>query len=154
MSRGGRWLTGGNRTGADRGQPVRGKATATGPGRALVAVYGVFAVSATARAGYQLATRFDQAPIPYVLSAVAAVLYIVATLALAVDRWHRVAWVAVLIELVGVLAVGAASVMRPQWFDDPTVWSHFGSGYGFIPVLLPCLGVWWLLRGRRPVATR
>lgn len=145
-----RWLA---RPGASMSGAQPDTATVTGPGRALVAVYGVFAVSATARAGYQLATRFAEAPVPYMLSAVAAVLYIVATVALAVDRWHRVAWVAVLVELVGVLAVGVASVAQPGWFDEPTVWSHFGSGYGFIPVVLPWLGVWWLLRGRGRTTT-
>src|SRR5699024_5626265 len=48
----------------------------TGPGRALTAVYGVFALSATARAGYQLIREFDVAPVAYSLSALAAVIYI------------------------------------------------------------------------------
>jgi hypothetical protein len=45
----------------------------TGPGRLLIAVYAVFAISATARAGYQILTKFSEAPLAYLLSAFAAV---------------------------------------------------------------------------------
>jgi cytochrome bd-type quinol oxidase subunit 2 len=125
--------------------PARTKA---GPGRILIAVYGVFALAATARAGVQIATKFSDAPIAYVLSAVAAVIYCAATFALAkatkVSR--RVATVAICIELVGVLAIGAFSYAVPDDFPDATVWSHFGQGYGFVPVVLPVLGLLWLRR--------
>jgi hypothetical protein len=36
-------------------------------------------------------------------------------------------------------------------FPHETVWSLFGRGYGFIPLLLPILGLVWLYR-RRPSA--
>ena len=55
----------------------------TGPGRLLIAVYAVFAISATARAGYQILTKFSEAPLAYVLSAFAALVYVVATVSLA-----------------------------------------------------------------------
>jgi cytochrome bd-type quinol oxidase subunit 2 len=124
------------------------EATRHGPGRILIAVYGVFALAATARAGVQIATKFSDAPIAYILSAVAAVIYCAATFALAkataVSR--RVATVAIAIELVGVVGVGAFSYAVPKDFPDATVWSHFGQGYGFVPLVLPVLGLLWLRR--------
>ena len=33
-------------------------------------------------------------------------------------------------------------------FPDQTVWSDFGSGYGFVPLVLPMFGMWWLWRTR------
>jgi hypothetical protein len=128
--------------------------TATGPGRVLVAVYGVFALAATARAGVQLLRDWHEAPLAYALSAVAATVYVVATLALARGA-RRVALGAVLVELVGVLVVGAFSVADPAAFPRATVWSGFGSGYGYVPLVLPVLGLAWLWRPRRrtgPVA--
>ena len=125
-------------------------ATKHGPGRILIAVYGVFALAATARAGVQIATKFDEAPIAYLLSAVAAVIYCAATFALAkatpVSR--KVATAAIAIELIGVIAIGAFSYAVPDDFPDATVWSHFGQGYGFVPVVLPVLGLLWLRRTR------
>lgn len=121
-----------------------------GLGRILVAVYGVFALSATARAGYQIATQFSAAPLAYLLSAVAAVVYIVATIAMArrgVTSWY-VTLGAILLELVGVVAVGAASVLDPAAFPHDTVWSGFGRGYGYVPLVLPFLGIAWLLYNR------
>ncbi|WP_347110582.1 hypothetical protein AAHB33_07440 [Paenarthrobacter sp. S56] len=123
----------------------------TGPGRLLIAVYAVFALSATARAGYQIATKFSEAPLAHILSAFAAVVYIVATVSLAKPRrtWFKVSLAAVLVELVGVLVVGAVSLFDPVAFPHDTVWSLFGRGYGFVPLVLPILGLLWLYR-RRP----
>lgn len=118
-----------------------------GPGRLLIAVYGVFALSATARASYQLITEFNQAPVAYLLSAVSAIVYVIATIALARgERSRKLAYATVLFELVGVLAVGALSLALPALFAHPSVWSGFGIGYGFIPLLLPVLGLIWLRR--------
>lgn len=119
---------------------------AKGPGRILVATYGVFALAATGRSVLQIVEHVERAPVAYTLSAVAAVIYIVATVTLALGdrRALRVARVACLIELVGVVVVGVLSYVVPEWFPDRTVWSHFGSGYGYVPVLLPVLGLWWL----------
>ncbi|QCB98297.1 hypothetical protein E5206_16390 [Arthrobacter sp. PAMC25564] len=123
----------------------------TGPGRLLIAVYAVFAISATARAGYQILTKFSEAPLAYSLSAFAAVVYIVATVSLAKPgrTWFKISVTAVLVELVGVLVVGALSLVDAVNFPHETVWSLFGRGYGFIPLLLPILGLIWLYR-RRP----
>ena len=125
--------------------------TNSGPGRALVAVYGIFALAATARAAVQLATRFDEAPLAYLLSAFAALVYIVATVTLGRGSRasRRVAIVAVTIELVGVLVVGTASVVDPAAFPRATVSSIYGSGYGFVPLVLPVLGLIWLWRTGR-----
>ena len=121
--------------------------THTGFGRILVFVYGVFAVAATARALVQLATQASKAPVAYSLSLFSGTVYIVATWALATDR-RRVAIVTVLIELTGVLVVGTLS--HPDDIDKASVWSHYGNGYGFVPLVLPFIGLWWLWRvGRR-----
>lgn len=118
-----------------------------GPGRLLIAVYGVFALSATARAAFQLITKFEEAPLAYSLSAISAVVYVVATLALAKgDRWRTLAYATVGFELLGVLAVGFLSLLLPDLFAHPSVWSLFGAGYAFIPLALPILGLLWLRR--------
>jgi len=126
-------------------------ATRSGPGRALIAVYALFALAATARSAVQLATKFDKAPLAYLLSALAAVIYIVATVCFARGSRtsRRVAVVSCTVELVGVLAVGTASVLDKAAFPDATVWSMFGDGYGYVPVVLPILGLLWLRRSGR-----
>lgn len=118
-----------------------------GIGALLIAVYGVFALSASARALYQLLTEFSEAPLAYLLSAVSAVVYILATVALAKKgpRWRQVAWITVSFELAGVIAVGLLSIMFPQLFAHPSVWSEFGVGYAYIPLFLPVLGLWFLM---------
>lgn len=125
-------------------------AVSTGPGRVLVAVYGTLALAATGRSALQLVTAYQRAPLAYLLSAVAAVVYLVATFALAGrgEKAWRIALLACSVELVGVLAVGIASGLVPSAFPDKTVWSHFGSGYGFVPLVLPVLGLAWLRRHR------
>lgn len=114
-----------------------------GIGRLLIAVYGIFAISATARASYQIITEFSQAPVAYLLSLFSAVVYLIATFALAQERGNLAVW-AVVIELVGVLLVGALSFLVPALFAHPSVWSGFGSGYGYVPLVLPILGLVWL----------
>lgn len=137
-------------------QQVR-DATRSGPGRVLIAVYAVFALAATARSVVQIATKFHEAPLAYVLSAFAGVVYIVATVCFArgsaVSR--RVATVSCTVELIGVLAVGTLSVVYPTAFPDATVWSLYGDGYGYVPVVLPILGLLWIRRtARKPVAVQ
>ena len=127
---------------------VEVRPTNTGPGRVLLSVYGLFAVAATSRAAVQLATKFHEAPVAYLLSAAAAVIYVIATVALArsTPTSRRVALVACSVELAGVLVVGTLSLLDPDLFPDETVWSGFGSGYGFVPLVLPVLGLLWLRR--------
>lgn len=125
-------------------------ATRQGPGRLLVAVYAVFALSASARSGVQIATEFSEARVAYALSGVAAAVYLVATVALvrggAVAR--RVAAIAIAVELVGVLVVGTLTVVDGDLFPDQTVWSGYGSGYGYVPLVLPILGLAWVWHTR------
>jgi cytochrome bd-type quinol oxidase subunit 2 len=125
-----------------------GRRTGTGFGRILVFVYGILAFAATGRATFELASKFSEAPVPYALSMVAAVVYVVATWALATDR-RRIALAAVSFELVGVLAVGVSSLVWTSKFPDASVWSDFGVGYGWVPLVLPVVGLWWILRGSR-----
>ena len=131
--------------------------TRTGPGRLLIAVYALFALAASARAGVQIATKFHHAPVAYVLSAFAAVVYIIATVTFGIGTptARRIAVLSCSIELVGVLAVGTWSIADPATFPDATVWSGYGSGYGFVPLVLPVFGLLWLRRWtRRPGARR
>ena len=124
--------------------------TATGFGRVLVALYAVMAVGACSRSAVQVSTRFGEAPIAYSLSAFAAVVYVLATVGLARRGAgaRRLATLACTVELVGVLAVGTFTVVVPADFPDATVWSFYGRGYVFIPLVLPVLGLWWLRRTR------
>lgn len=131
----------------------------SGAGRILVVVYGILAVAATGRSAYQIAARFSDAPVAFTLSAVSAVIYIVATIALIVPgrAWYRVAVATIGFELVGVLVVGTLSTFAPATLGmtginpfgpDSTVWSVYGAGYVCIPLVLPVLGLWWLARHR------
>jgi hypothetical protein len=130
--------------------------TNSGAGRILVAVYAVFALAASARAGVQLATQYSEAPLAYLLSAVAAAVYIVATFTLGrgTPGSRRWAVVAIVLELIGVLTVGTFSVFDPGAFPRATVWSVYGIGYGFVPLVLPVLGLLWLRRTRPASAGR
>lgn len=119
----------------------------TGPGRALLAVYGLFALAAGSRATVQILTKFSEAPLAYSLSAFAAAVYVLLTVAL----WRGargLALVALGIELAGVLIIGTASVLDQAALPDETVWSVYGKGYLFIPLVLPIVGLFWLLRKR------
>ena len=123
---------------------------AVGIGRVLIAVYAILALAAIARSVYQLATKLEVAPVAYLLSALAGVIYLIATIALLKrgDTWYRIAWITITIELVGVLVVGTLSLVDPVLFPADTVWSYFGRGYLFIPLVLPILGMLWLYRNR------
>ncbi len=118
----------------------------TGIGRVLVTVYGILALAATGRSFVQIVSKFSEAPLAYLLSALSAVVYIVATVALVKrgSAWRTVAWATITFELIGVLVVGVLSLIEPQWFPHDTVWSVFGRGYLFIPLVLPILGMIWL----------
>ena len=72
----------------------------SGLGRIIIAVYGVLALSATVRAVFQIMSDFSAAPLAYLLSALAGLVYIVATLALASKKpgsW-KLSWYAVWFE--------------------------------------------------------
>ena len=119
---------------------------ALGTGRLLISLYGILAAAATVRAGYQLIRKFDEAPLAYSLSAVSGLVYILATVALAKSgaRWRRIARLTISFELIGVLTVGLLSLTHPDLFAHNSVWSYFGLGYGFVPLVLPIWGLFWL----------
>ncbi|MFE5911509.1 hypothetical protein ACFQ6B_20845 [Streptomyces wedmorensis] len=126
----------------------------SGPGILLVWLYGVMSVGAVSRSIYQIATEFDRAPLAYGLSAVAAVVYVFITYTLVRggEKARRAALVCCAAELAGVVIVGTWTLVDPSAFPDATVWSDFGYGYLFIPVLLPLTGIWWLRRTRAAAA--
>jgi hypothetical protein len=120
--------------------------------RTVVAVYAVLSLAAVGRSSFQIITKFDDAPLAYGLSGVAAAVYVLATIAVALSArsgLRHLALGAITFELVGVLAIGTLSVAVPDLFPEATVWSQFGMGYLFIPLVLPVVGLWWLLRGSR-----
>jgi hypothetical protein len=136
----------------------------TGVGRVLVVVYGILAIAATGRSVFQIIDRFPEAPVAFSLSALSALVYIVATIALVAPGavWYRVALFTISFELVGVLVVGSITVFAPDLIglhsNDPfgrtaTVWSSYGLGYLLIPLALPVLGLLYLRsrRGRQAV---
>ncbi|MEJ8668589.1 MULTISPECIES: hypothetical protein [unclassified Streptomyces] len=122
----------------------------SGPGIVLVWLYGVMVVGAVSRSAYQIATEFDRAPLAYALSAVAGVVYgfITYTLVRGGETARKAALVCCVAELVGVLTVGTWTLVEPSAFPDATVWSDFGMGYVFIPVLLPLSAIYWLRKAR------
>jgi hypothetical protein len=128
-----------------------GSPLTTGPGRLLVGVYGLFAIAATSRAVVQLSTDPGEAPVPYALSLFSGLVYLVATWALVKDH-VRLALVTILVELVGVLVIGTVSLADSADFPDDTVWSAYGQGYVFVPLVLPVLGLLWLRRTRAVTA--
>ncbi|WP_158863242.1 hypothetical protein [Leifsonia sp. AG29] len=148
---------------SDREQPGAARRI-SGVGRVLVFVYGVLALAATGRSVFQIIDRFHEAPVAFALSGLAAVVYIVATIALVAPGriWYRVAVITISFELAGVLIIGTLSLLAPgalglhdidPFGRDATVWSVFGMGYLLVPLALPILGLWWLRRHRPAKAT-
>ncbi|MFF3290132.1 hypothetical protein [Streptomyces sp. NPDC003023] len=131
-------------------EKTRGTKLVAGPGLLLVWLYGVMSVGAVSRSVYEILTDYDSAPLAHTLSAVAAVVYafITYTLVRGGETARKAALVCCAAELAGVLTVGTWTVLNPSAFPDSTVWSEYGMGYVFIPVLLPVTGMLWLRRSR------
>ncbi|MFJ9351497.1 hypothetical protein [Streptomyces sp. NPDC101237] len=127
------------------------KRLTSGPGTLLVWFYGVMVVGALSRSVYQIATEFDRAPLAYSLSAVAGLVYafITYTLVRGGEAARRAAQVCCAAELAGVLIVGTWTLVDSSAFPDATVWSDYGMGYVFIPVLLPVSALYWLRKHAR-----
>ena len=122
-------------------------ADSIGPGRVLLGGYALFVVAAGARSAVQLATHPNRALLAYTLSAVAAGVYVVGFVLLGRvpgGGSPRLAAAWCVVELGGVVTVGAVSLVRPTDFPDATVWSRFGQGYGYLPLVLPALAALWL----------
>lgn len=117
-----------------------------GIGRVLVAAYAVFAISSSARASFQIITKFEQAPLAYSLSLFSALIYLAITFLISNPKYRRFSSGLLWVELVGVLVVGTLSFTSPALFAHPSVWSGYGSGYAFVPLVLPLLGILWLRR--------
>lgn len=122
----------------------------TGPVRVLAATYSILALAAGARSLTQITRHLSEAPLAYGLSAVAAAAYLLIAVALRQPsrRRRQILWLACSAELAGVLGVGSATLMRPGAFADQTVWSHYGEGYGYLPLALPMLTLAWLAHDR------
>jgi hypothetical protein len=127
----------------------------SGPGRTLIAFYFIMTIAALARSIFEIASHFDRAPVSYVLSLVAGLVYLVATIALVPPgrTAYLIAGSAITFELVGVLVVGTVSVLDPARFplvgDRGTVWGYYGLEYLLIPLALPVLGLLFLRSQRR-----
>lgn len=130
--------------------PAAPRTVSKGFGRLIVTVYGILAFAAVPRALVQIGRAWPHPSLAYVLTGVAAIVYVVATVALGVGhgRWRGLAWATVSFEALGVLVVGAISLASPELRHDGSVWGLFGIGYGFVPLVLPFVGLWWLRRTR------
>ncbi|MFE7763325.1 hypothetical protein [Streptomyces sp. NPDC057438] len=127
----------------------------SGPGMLLVWLYGVMVVGAVSRSAVQISTEFEHAPLAYTLSAVAGLVYgfITYSLVRGGEFARKAARLCCAVELAGVLIVGTWTLVEPSAFPDKTVWSDYGIGYLFIPVILPVTAMYWLRRSaRRPEA--
>lgn len=120
----------------------------SGPHQVLLAVYALFALAAGARSLVQLVTEHDDAPLAYWLSFAAATTYALGWWAIRQASAGRLGFASVMlwVELAGVLTVGTLSLVEPDWFPDASVWSGYGIGYGFVPLVLPVAGLIWLRR--------
>jgi hypothetical protein len=120
----------------------------SGPHLVLLAVYALFILASGSRAVVQLATKFHEAPVAYVLSLVAALTYVAGFFAIRRAAHGRPGFARVMlwVELGGVVVIGTLSLVVPDWFPDASVWSDYGSGYGWVPAILPIAGLLWLHR--------
>ncbi|WP_062289149.1 hypothetical protein [Demequina phytophila] len=114
----------------------------------LIVAYAVLALAALGRSSYQISTKLSEAPVPYLVSGVSALLYAVIAVALW-RRWAGVALVGTALELAGVLIVGTLGYVESSWWPDETVWTGYGSAYGWVPLALPAIALALLLRERR-----
>ncbi len=123
-----------------------------GPHLVLLALYALFILASGSRAVVQLSTKFHVAPLAYILSAVAAVTYVVGWFAIrrAAYGKPRLAEVMLWVELGGVVVIGTLSLIEKDWFPDASVWSDYGGGYGWVPAALPIAALLWLHRTHEP----
>ena len=140
----------GSRTtkGNSKSDAVSSAGHASGPGKVIAVVYGIFTLC------YQLIRKFDEAPLAILLSLLSAIIYAIAAVSLAKrgERARQLAVITIVVELLGVLGIGVFSYAAPQFFPLASVWSHFGQGYGYIPLVLP--GLWWLYRAAHRTTNR
>ncbi len=125
-----------------------GRQPSIGAAEGLSFFYGLWAFSALGRAVYQYGFRHPETFAPTHISTFVGALYLAIIVGL--RRRSPAAWWATLallaVELAGVLLVGTIDVLW-QPFPYASVWSQYGSGYFYMPLLLPIAGLIWLLRG-------
>lgn len=112
----------------------------------LAVSYPVLALSAGVRSLYQLLLKEGVTSyLPAVLSGVAAVCYLLATVGFVVRKpWAwRLSVVMLAFELTMVIVIGTLSLVMPDAIGR-TVWGHFGADYGYFPLIQPILGLAWL----------
>jgi hypothetical protein len=115
---------------------------------ALLAAYSILALAAVGRSTYEVVAKFDEAPIAYTFSVIAAAVYLIACWAI----WRgdalgiKVGKIACTFELIGVLVIGTLTTLGDSAFDVGTVWSYYGRDYGWLPLVVPALALWWLYR--------
>jgi hypothetical protein len=112
----------------------------------LAISYPVLALSTGVRALYQLFFKEGvDYYLPALLSGLAAVLYLIATIGFVVRRkWAwRLSVGALLFETAMALLIGTLSFTHPDLIGR-TVWRHFGADYGYFPLIQPLLGLAWL----------
>ncbi|MFY9264891.1 MAG: hypothetical protein WAO61_05645 [Solirubrobacterales bacterium] len=132
----------------DRQRPAGSPALRGDAQTALLAAYGILAFAAVGRSTYELVAKFGEAPLAYSLSSFAALVYCVAVWGIArADRIAiRVARVSCSFELAGVLTIGTLTAFDATAFPAGTVWTLYGRDYGWLPLVVPILALWWLSR--------
>ena len=114
----------------------------------LIVVYSILGLAATGRATVQILEKFSEAPVAYTLSALSAALYVLIAVALW-RGWEKVALAGSAVELVGVLVIGTLGYVDSDLWPDETVWTGYGSGYGWVPILLPIVALYFLWQARQ-----
>ncbi len=112
----------------------------------LTISYPILAISTGFRALYQLFIKEGVTNyLAPALSAVAALLYLIATIGFAIqEKWAwRISVVALGLEMALVLLVGTLSLIFPDTIGR-TVWRYYGIDYAFFPLIQPLLGLLWL----------
>ncbi|WP_236683574.1 hypothetical protein [Demequina aurantiaca] len=117
----------------------------------LVALYAILGLAAAGRSVVQITTKFSEAPLAYSISFLSAVLYTVIAFAIWRGRYKLALW-GTAVELTGVIVVGTLGYVESSWWPDETVWTGFGSAYGWVPLVLPIAALVLLVVRRRTAA--
>jgi hypothetical protein len=127
---------------SDRVTSVRGASDVLG------FFYALWSFSALGRSSWEYLFKQNVATyVPAHLSTFVGVLYIIIIVGLRrrTPRWWWATLALLIVELAGVLIVGTIDVVW-QPFPYATVWSKYGIGYFFMPLVLPFVGLAYLLR--------